>query len=67
MNGTCMQKIKIGHRAKSKCFPQILFPVHAILRRIELPVSLFWFIQLMCASMVSIARARAATNLFEPP
>ena len=29
----CMQKIKIGHRAKfrakSKCFPQILFPVYA--------------------------------------
>ena len=36
--GTCMQKIKIGHRAKfrakSKCFPQILFPVRAILRSI---------------------------------
>ena len=38
VNGTCMQKIKIGHRAKfrtkSKCFPQILFPVRVILRRI---------------------------------
>ena len=38
VNGTCMQKIKIGHRAefraKSKCFPQILFPVRAILRSI---------------------------------
>ena len=38
MNSMCMQKIKIGHqakfRAKSKCFPQILFPVHAILRSI---------------------------------
>ena len=37
-NGTCMQKIKIGHpakfRAKSKCFRQILFPVRAILRSI---------------------------------
>ena len=36
VNGTCMQKIKMGHRpkfcAKSKCFPQILFPVRAILR-----------------------------------
>ena len=35
VNGTCMQKIKIGHRAKfraeSKCSPQILFPVSAIL------------------------------------
>ena len=38
VNGMCMQKIKIGHRAKfrakSKCFPQILFPVRAILRSI---------------------------------
>ena len=38
VNGTCMQKIKIGHRAKfrarSKCFLQILFPVRAILRSI---------------------------------
>ena len=38
VNGTCMQKIKIGHRAKfgakSKCLPQILFPVRAILRSI---------------------------------
>ena len=34
-----MQKIKIGHRAnfraKNKCFPQILFPVRAILRSIN--------------------------------
>ena len=39
MNGTCKQKIKMGHRAqfraKSKCFPQILFPVRAILRSIK--------------------------------
>ena len=39
VNGACMQKIKIGHRtnfrAKSKCFPQILFPVRAILRSIN--------------------------------
>ena len=38
MNGACMQKIKIGHqakfRAKNKCFPQVLFPVHTILRSI---------------------------------
>ena len=38
VNDACMQKIKIGHRAKfrakSKCFPQILFPVRAILRSI---------------------------------
>ena len=38
VNGTCMQKIKIGHRAKfrakRKCLPQILFPVRAILRNI---------------------------------
>ena len=38
MNGTYMQKIKIGHQAKfqakSKCFPQILFLVRAILRSI---------------------------------
>ena len=38
VNGMCMQKIKIGHRAKfrakSKCFLQILFPVRAILRSI---------------------------------
>ena len=36
VNGTCMQKIKIGHRAKfrakSTCFLQVLFPVRAILR-----------------------------------
>ena len=34
-----MQKIKIGHRAnflaKYECFPQILFPVRAILRSIN--------------------------------
>ena len=38
VNGTSMQKIKIGHRAKfrakNKCFLQILFPVRAILRSI---------------------------------
>ena len=38
VNGTCMQKLKIGHRAKfrakSKCFRQILFPVRAMLRSI---------------------------------
>ena len=38
VNGMCMQKIKIGHRAKfrakSKCLPQVLFPVRAILRSI---------------------------------
>ena len=39
VNTACMQKIKIGHRAnlraKNKCFPQILFPVGAILRCIN--------------------------------
>ena len=39
MNDACKQKIKIGHRAnfraKYKCFPQILFPVRAILRSIN--------------------------------
>ena len=38
VNGACMQKIKIGHRAKfrarNKYFVQILFPVRAILRKI---------------------------------
>ena len=38
VNGMCTQKIKIGHRAKfqakSKCFPQILFPVRTILHSI---------------------------------
>ena len=38
VNGTWMQKIKIGQRAKfrakSKCFPQISFPVRAILRSV---------------------------------
>ena len=38
VNGTCMQTIKIGlrakFRAKNKCFPQILFPVCAFLRSI---------------------------------
>ena len=61
VNGMYMQKIKIGHRAKfrakSKCFPQILFPVHAILRSIWLPVSFFWFIQLTRASWCRL-RAR---------
>ena len=37
VNDACMQKIKIGHLAKfwarNKCFPQILFPVRAILRK----------------------------------
>ena len=36
LNVACMQKIKIGHRAKfrdkDKCFLQLLFPVRAILR-----------------------------------
>ena len=36
--GACMQKIKVGHRAKfrarNKYFLQILFPVRAILRKI---------------------------------
>ena len=39
VNDACMQKIKIGHRAnfraKYKCFPQILFPVRAILHSIN--------------------------------
>ena len=39
VSGACMQKMKIGHRAnfraKNKCFRQILFPVHAILRSIN--------------------------------
>ena len=39
LNRACLQKIKIGHRAnfraKNKCFPQILFPVRAILRSIN--------------------------------
>ena len=39
VNGARMQKIKIGHRAnfraKNQCFPQILFPVRAILRSIN--------------------------------
>ena len=39
VSGACMQKIKIGHRtnfrAKNKCIRQILFPVHAILRSIN--------------------------------
>ena len=37
LNVACMQKIKIGYRAKfrdkDKCFLQLLFPVRAILRR----------------------------------
>ena len=37
LNGVCMQKIKIGHRAKfrarHKYFVQILFPARAILRK----------------------------------
>jgi len=38
VKGVCMQKIKIGHRAKfrarNKYFLQVLFPVRAILRKI---------------------------------
>ena len=38
VNDKCMQKIKIGHRAKFRdrdnFFPQVLFPFRAILRRI---------------------------------
>ena len=38
MNDKCMQKIKIGHRAKFRdrdnLFPQVLFPFRAILRPI---------------------------------
>jgi len=38
VNGACIQKIKVGHRAKfrarSKYFLQVLFPVRAILRKI---------------------------------
>ena len=65
-NGKCIQKSKIGHRAKfrakSKCFLHILFPVRAILRSIYLPVSLFWFIQLTRASWCRLrARVRRKT------
>ena len=39
LNVACMQKIKIGHRAKfrdkNKCFLQLLFPVRAILSLIS--------------------------------
>ena len=39
VNGACMQKIKVGHRAKfrarNKYFLQILFPVRAIWRKIN--------------------------------
>ena len=42
LNVACMQKIKIGHRAKfrdkDKCFLQLLFPVRAILRCISTSV-----------------------------
>jgi len=42
VNGACMQKIKVGHlakfRARNKYFLQILFPVRAFFRKIELPV-----------------------------
>ena len=41
VNGACMQKMKVGHRAKakkhrarSKYFLQVLFPVRAILHKI---------------------------------
>ena len=38
MNDTCVQKIKVGHQAKFRnkynFFPQVLFPVRAILRPI---------------------------------
>jgi len=38
VNGACMQKIKVGHRAKfrarNKYFLQILFPFRAILGKI---------------------------------
>jgi len=38
VNGACMQKIRIGHRAKfrarNKYFLQVLFPVGVILRKI---------------------------------
>ena len=38
LDDTCMQKIKIGHRAKfwdtDNFFPQVLFPFRAVLRRI---------------------------------
>ena len=61
VNDTCMQNIKIGHRAKFRdrdnFFPHVLIPVRAILRRIftsgvlhELLLIEIRFIQLTRAS-----------------
>ena len=62
VNDTCMQKIKIGHRAKFRdrdnFFPQVLFPFRAILRRIftsgvilhALLLIEIWIILLTCVS-----------------
>ena len=81
LNVACMQKIKIGHRAKfrdkDKCFLQLLFPVRAILRRlstsgvqrarvlIEILTNFADAYILVMAWMVY--RARATKNPFEPP
>ena len=75
VNGVCMQKIKIGHRAKlrtrNKYFVQILFPVHAILSKINFQCANFdsmsWRICLSYGVCRLRARVRAAKNPFEPP
>ena len=75
VNEAGMQTIKIGHRAnfraKYKCFPQILFPVRAILRSINFRCTDFntdsadaCILVMACADC---ARARAPKNSFEPP
>ena len=54
VNGVCMQKVKLGNRAnfraRNKCFPQILFPVCAILRSINFRCAILILIQLTRAS-----------------
>ena len=61
VNGTCMQKIKISHRAKfrakSKCFPQILFPVRTILRSILTSGELILIHSADTCILLQIARA----------
>ena len=75
VNDACMQKIKMGHRAnfraKYKCFPQILFPVRAILRSINLRCTDFNTDSadacILVMACVDCAHARAPKNPFEPP
>ena len=70
--GACMQKVKIGHRAKfwASCFPQILFLVQAILRNLtsDMPILIHSpNAGVLVMTCVECARVQLKTLSTEPP